>query len=411
MAIGPNLIYDKSVLQALNLDESVLLDCFFATTITPVFYAETLADLARDPKAGRPGAKIVSELANKSPSQNSVPNIHHQTLVTANLRGNHVNMTSRPMIGGAEPRQDSQGRRGFVHEGFSEAKAFDRWRNGEFQEVERLFASGWRATLSNLDFEGRIAWVSNMVGDSKFSTLRDIRSFVAEVICRPDRQHLLLALQFLDIPYDLQPEIVARFDEAGETLSMDRFAPYASHVLSVALVFYIGLLSGHISKERPSNLLDVAYLYYLPFCNAFVSGDNLHSRLAPHFLKPSQRFVVSEDLKSALKEIGAYYEANCWEEIQREGLLRYATYPPTELDNAVTQLYDLCLPDWRERAKKPKFTVTKEQEAEIVRQMFRHADSQLSEDVIDSDTSDFVVIKKKVHRKLGKWQILPPELP
>ena len=43
--------------------------------------------------------------------------------------------------------------------------------------------------------------------------------------------------------------------------------------------------------------------------------------------------------------------------------------------------------------------------------MFRHADSQLSEDVIDSDTADFVVIKKKVHRKLGKWQILPPELP
>ena len=405
------MIFDKSVLQALNVDESVFLDCFFATTMTPVFFAETLADLARDPNAGRPGPKIVSELANKSPLQNSAPNVYHQVLVNASLLGDHVNMTFRPIIAGAEPRRDSQGRQGYVHEGFSEAKAFERWRNGEFQEVERLFASGWRATLSNLDFEGRIAWVSNIVGNTKFSTLRDIRSFVAEFVFRPDRRHLLLALQFMDIPYDLQRGIVARFDETIEPRSMTQFAPYAAHVLSVALVFYIGLLSGHISKDRPSNLLDVAYLYYLPFCTAFVSGDNLHARLAPLFLEPSQRFVAANDLKSALKEIGDYYEATCWEEIQREGLLRYASYPPTELDNAVTQLYDLRFPDWRELAKQPKLTVTKEQEARIVKKMLQHADSRSTEDVINSDSTDFVLIKRKVRRKQGKWQILPPELP
>jgi hypothetical protein len=46
MPSGPHLIFDKSALQSFSLDESNRLDNFFETVITPLFYAETLADLA-----------------------------------------------------------------------------------------------------------------------------------------------------------------------------------------------------------------------------------------------------------------------------------------------------------------------------------------------------------------------------
>ena len=45
--LGPILIFDKSTLQSLNVDEAVWLDNFFMTNITPLFFIETLADLEK----------------------------------------------------------------------------------------------------------------------------------------------------------------------------------------------------------------------------------------------------------------------------------------------------------------------------------------------------------------------------
>jgi hypothetical protein len=41
------LIFDKSSLESLNLDEAVMLDNFFMSNITPLFFVECLADLEK----------------------------------------------------------------------------------------------------------------------------------------------------------------------------------------------------------------------------------------------------------------------------------------------------------------------------------------------------------------------------
>ena len=51
--MGPIALFDKSFLQSLNVDESVWFDHFFVTVVSPFFYVETLADLARTFKAPR----------------------------------------------------------------------------------------------------------------------------------------------------------------------------------------------------------------------------------------------------------------------------------------------------------------------------------------------------------------------
>ena len=43
----PYLIFDKSSLESLNIDESVLLDTFYSCVITPIFFVECLADLEK----------------------------------------------------------------------------------------------------------------------------------------------------------------------------------------------------------------------------------------------------------------------------------------------------------------------------------------------------------------------------
>src|SRR5258708_37964758 len=87
MAMGPILIFDKSTLQSLNPDESVWLDNFFLTNITPLFYIETLADLEKEVRLGKTPEQAVGELAHKTPDMQSQANIHHMTLVWAELMG------------------------------------------------------------------------------------------------------------------------------------------------------------------------------------------------------------------------------------------------------------------------------------------------------------------------------------
>ena len=52
MSIGPSVIFDKSALEALSADESMWLENFFISNITPLFFVETLAD--QTPEEGPP---------------------------------------------------------------------------------------------------------------------------------------------------------------------------------------------------------------------------------------------------------------------------------------------------------------------------------------------------------------------
>lgn len=49
MSQGPSLIFDKSSLESLNLDEPAMMDNFYMSTITPLFFVECLADLEKTP--------------------------------------------------------------------------------------------------------------------------------------------------------------------------------------------------------------------------------------------------------------------------------------------------------------------------------------------------------------------------
>ena len=50
--------------------------------------------------------------------------------------------------------------------------------------------------------------------------------------------------------------------------------------------------------------MDIAYLYYLPFCMVFVSSDKLHERVVPLFLRDlTSRSSKGPDLKADLKRI------------------------------------------------------------------------------------------------------------
>ena len=159
--MGPISLFDKSFLQSLSVDESVWFDNFYLVNIPPIFYIETLADLSKKMKRGKTAEQIVGEIASKTPETGGVPNVHHMELYLSSLMGITTTMDGRPILAGGRPVRH-EGKNGFNFDVSPEAKAFGRWQDGEYLQVEHDFAKNWRAQLESMTFEGSASYAEKL---------------------------------------------------------------------------------------------------------------------------------------------------------------------------------------------------------------------------------------------------------
>jgi hypothetical protein len=283
--MGPVLIFDKSALQGLSLDEAVWFEVFFLFNITPVFFVETLADLSKLSKR-RTAEAVVADIAGKTPRLHTWPNLFHLNLIGNDLLGNHPPMDGQVVVVGGEAKRSPDGTVGHHFAEFEEAAALARWQEGRFHERERAVAVTWRDTLSNVDFRSMIEDARAATQVERVRTLDEAYDVASEYVSGSGVERLEFARRFLGIGPQWTDRIAARYAEVGE-VSLEAFAPYTGYVLKVSLFFYIGMGSNLIGRERKSNMVDVAYLYYLPFCQVFTSSDKLHRTVAPYSSEPN----------------------------------------------------------------------------------------------------------------------------
>lgn len=416
MAGGPVTIFDKSALQMLNQDEAVWLECYFQTAITPLFYVETLADLEKKEDKGRPGMVIISELALKTPS-NIVPNAHHKDLIASELSGYKVQMGSRPIVGGGKPRKTPDGKVGIFFDEFPERAALDRWQKSEFDEIERAVAKDWRQELAQQDHELKVRTLRNIVPSSiRLNNLESIKALADNFCDESSRQHLDLILEIFEVNPNIRPEIIERW-ELGGKLPIAEFAPYTCHVFKIDLVYYLGINGGFISDMRASNKADMAYLYYLPFTMVFVSGDRLQLRIAPLFMESDHSLVKASDLKAALKEIDEFHN-RLPDEVKEKGVYSFASYPPSDMNNLVTQLWDKHMrPDWRDiqRLKEEDEPDDSVPSDEIVADIMKQVNESvpIEDDNLEaSSTDDYsnMTTKHMMYVQRGKWRMVSKEV-
>jgi hypothetical protein len=413
-------VFDKSALQSFSVDESVWLDRFFMGNITPLFYVETLADLEKRVRDGQTAESAVGLIAAKSPP-GAVPNVHHQTMILQELAGApRLLMDTRPVLSGGVAKRTPDGKLSIDFEGFPEAEALDRWRQGEFLEIERNMARSWRAALASHDVEREVAIAANLLPtETKISDLRQLKAIIDQLCLRADRHFLDLLMEQLDIPPLAHPTIRQRWIDAGSPADMSAFAPFSTHVFKVNLLYLLGIARGFISGDRASNRADMAYLYYLPFCMVFTSGDGLHKRTVPLFLTGRQRFIRAPDLKAALAELDAHYDV-LPDDVKRQGVMRFATYPPCTITNEVTRVWDeLMRPDWRQIADRhqaelldPGYPDRPLESATSINAMHEAATPMADADAagLGLDDADMVVVRRTMPVRRGKWTMLPPSV-
>jgi hypothetical protein len=407
--MGPITLFDKSFLQSLSLDESVWFDHFFLTNVAPIFYVETLADLNKSALKGRTPEQEVSIIAEKFPDMHGVPCAHHTDLCISNLLGYGVPMTGQiPLSRGRLVKY--AGKTGAVFQQSPESEAFSRWQNNEFLEVERLYAHSWRQALQNLNSREVTGFFRVLgINEKSCNNLQDAYSLARTIVHASDKQFEIMpwALISLNAPYHLHQDIQKCWSTAGNP-PLFEYAPYAAFVLTVELFFYIALAANLISSRRPSNRVDIAYLFYLPFCMMFVSNDRIHRSCAPLFLREDQEFVRGQDLKRCLGQINKHY-LQLPETTKEEGVISFSSDLPQIEDSLMERLWNRLLPKWQEMKEGdiPNSSTASPKILEEIKGMEDAPTLSPKEIHFDPQNVDGVLIKRRTRRMKGSWRQIP----
>lgn len=414
MPAGLHLIFDKSALQSFSVDETNWLDHFYGTVITPLFFAEVLADLEKEVGQGKTPEQVVGALAYKTPDMHSTACVHHYRLALGVLYGQELPLDARiPRGQGTVVELD--GKQGIYYSKSPEEEALDRWHNGQFLDVERQFAKNWRRDLCNINHDNEYSYFQKWFLMGKPKTYAEAKAMAdAYIDGWPQDGVMRLGLTMLGVPQEAQTETMQRWWAANSPPIKD-YAPYVRYLFGVDLFFHLAIAADLISRVRPKgkadNKVDLAYLYYLPFCHVFVSGDNLHKRVVPLFLRPDQSFVEAVDLKADLAKLDALYSALPEEEKNR-GFYKIAKHPPLDGDFLISKLWDKRGREWRESALKPD-PLDPERDKKLIAELKRISDmakATSSNARLSIEDAAFMTINRTILRTKGKWKRVPDDV-
>src|SRR3989338_201770 len=415
--MGPSIIFDKSALQSLKDDEAMWLDNFYQANITPLFFVETLADLEKEVRAGKTPEEGGGIIAYKTP-ENSCSNVHHMDLLYVELMGYEtVEMSGRPIVcdGKFVKLGDETG---IIYLESKETEAFRRWQRHEFLEIERVIAKKWRAELQGTApdiIKQKFEPFLHALGIPK--SFEELKKMVDNMLNQGKTQGdiLLLGLKTIGVSPEAVGLVVKRWEDSGKP-QLKEFMPFFMHVFSVNLFFYLGTASNLFSRfpHAQTHFVDIAYLYYLPFCDIFVSSDKLHITIAPLFFRPDQTFINGNSLKTDLENLDLHFSA-LPDEVKDRGTFTFAQIPPDDSTFFTTRMWDKYMSSkWRGMQSR-KFDGSDQIDSETDRKLVEKIERFTKNAVpaalsADEDDIQQMIVKRMISARKGKWKRFPPEV-
>lgn len=305
--MGPILSFDKSFLEMLSPEEVDELDLQFKLFMTPILVSEIQADLKHpSPRQGKLPEDLVKTLARKLVSNHGWMQMHFRALglgeITRQLQ-EPVAMNGQVIVDGSAPNvMQSKDGQGVIYDGRQDWAMWNAWATGNFTEADAILAAHWREQSATIDLDGITKeWKPSC--DQYMHGARSIQDVIDRVdvlIAQPDQQLNLLGMvyHFLEAPPAAQL-LSSSLYASGRLTNVRAWAPYATSIARLGMVFCCCLTLRYITW-RPTNVLDLQYLFYAPFGMVFVSHDRLHQQLWPAATTGAE-FVWGADLKSDLK--------------------------------------------------------------------------------------------------------------
>ncbi|MEC9345368.1 MAG: hypothetical protein VYB54_04020 [Pseudomonadota bacterium] len=144
-------------------------------------------------------------------------------------------------------------------------------------------------------------------------------------------------------------------------------------------------------STRSSNVIDLQYIYYLPFCNIFTSADKFHKTIAPFFMSKNQLFVDSAKIKADLKLV-----ADRWDETDKStGTFFFIKHPWVGTGMISEFIWDRYVPNWRDSAQGQKpYSRTNEENAREIEKI---------QPILDEIE---LIIRKSEDETIDEWDAL-----
>lgn len=371
--MGPIIILDKSTFQSLSKEEHFILDIHFKENLTPILGMELLGDLRKETPGTKSAEQKLSELADKFGGSGPATNIGYRSLCIESLLGNHFPLDGRIIPQSTRAVRDPDMGWGIIIDLSPFNHAILRWQDGKFEEFEREFSTFWRQVTQNLNLNSfRDQLNAYHVILPRVDNFQELQETVDTLLTTVAHQEIWFSwlLSQLSLPPAIEALIVARWN-VRHAMLMKYFSPYSFHCLRAFLMLLLGTRHKLI-QWQPTNLLDVQYLYYLPFCMVFASNDYLHHDLAPLLIRKNQSFIAGDILKADLSRILAFREG--LNELERKKLI-YAlgSYPPPKKDSVVYLLWKRHMRPWRPGMGNRAMRITDAEREEAIRwvkQMF-----------------------------------------
>jgi len=308
--MGLSTIIDKSAFQGFSERDLLYLYRYYMPTIPPILVMEILGDLSKEYEGGAAPMEKVRLLANKLLPNNTAVNANYLKLISDEFSGAKITMDYRPFVGDATLLKSSSGQFGMKVTESAEQVAVRRWKDGQFSQIEELMAEFWRKVTKQEDLLEKLK-ESIHVDPERLKTIRslsDAADYVDQILLDPACQTDLLTFAVTEFGISTleAPAIFLRWEQTA-VKSLKAFAPYTFFCVRVVLLFHTALKKGLVAT-RPTNQLDLEYLFYLPFCRIFVTNDKFQKSLAPFFLTDEQQLIVGSELKEDLKAIEEYVQ-------------------------------------------------------------------------------------------------------
>jgi hypothetical protein len=282
---GPKIILDKSVLQKLSIAQLFELELFFEIMPAPILKLEILSNLSKPKTDETDWVSVMKSLCRKI-AGSGVEMVHFRKAAIGEMMdGQSVPMDGRYFIDLSASHvsvRGPAGRRGIHVDGRLVQSEWRRWADGEFTEEERTLSESFRNEIFAFDMSEMQRFKEKhgkqfMHCKTQDALIQEVRALFDNPA--RDNQNFLcgLALANVVVPDDYVPEIISRFRQSGAK-TLREFAPFTASITQVFFTWLAMQIRGFHGQRR-SDICDIEYLYYAPFCKVFASCDKLHKVL------------------------------------------------------------------------------------------------------------------------------------
>lgn len=290
-----NIIFDKSVLQALSLNEIEQLSSYLKIVVVPPLMREIQTNLIKED-----GENKVRSLSRKLQRSDAIYQYGIESIVDAELLGTIVPRDGKPLLFANQVEQ----RNGkLVIKEPEPSIKISKWATGVYEPNDFNFAQSLKSYHESVDLNRNKARWTKEMRPPKFKDLQECSNWLENALNNANQQNLLLFLVDEVVKSDKKTVILQRWRDG----KFDRLRDFCwSGYWNLSIFFFLcfGVSSDLIpSSKKAKAFLDIEYITYLPYSHGIASGDNIFKGFYDIFSRQNQVFISLVEIRSRLVEI------------------------------------------------------------------------------------------------------------